>query len=98
MKKQYFVHRYNDFGNTYNLYWADSPEMIAALPEGAERISRKEAIRLCRDEKQRAANDPAFSGYATDTIFPAGYPDDKDIRNDKRFSLFDGFIWDWNRI
>lgn len=31
MKKQYFVHRYNNFGNAYNLYWADSPEMIATL-------------------------------------------------------------------
>ena len=94
MKKQYFVHRYNNFGNTYNLYWADSPEMIAALPEDAERISRKEAIRLCREERYRRKHDPSFSGYATDTIFPADYPDDQDIRSDKRFYLVDGFIWD----
>lgn len=93
MKKQYFVHYYNNFGNTYNLYWADSPEMIAFLPEGAEKISRKEAIRLCREEKYRAKNNPTFSGYATGTIFPAGYPDNKDIHADKRFSLVDGFIW-----
>lgn len=93
MKKQYFVYYYNNFGNTYNLYWADSPEMIAALPENAERISRKKAIQLCRDEKYRQKCDSSFSGYATTSIFPADYPEDEDIRNDKRYSLVDGYIW-----
>ena len=48
--KQYFVHYFRDFGNTYNLYYAECPEDFAALPDGAERISRRKAEQLCRED------------------------------------------------
>lgn len=71
MKKQYFVHYYRDFGNCYNLYYAECPEDFAALPEDAERITRRKAEQLCRDEKDRRKYDESFSGYADTIITPA---------------------------
>lgn len=69
--KQYFVSYYRDFGNTYTLLYAECPEDFAALPENAERITRREAIQLCRDEKERRKYDQSFSGYASTIITPA---------------------------
>ena len=60
--RQYFKHYYNDFGNTYSLLYADTPEQLAAIPEGAERITRREAIQLAVAENQRRKDDAAFSG------------------------------------
>lgn len=71
MKKQYFVHYYRDFGNCYSLYYAECPEDFAALPENAERITRREAEQLCRRENERRKYDQAFSGYASNVITPA---------------------------
>ena len=91
MKKYYIVR--GDFGNVYTLFWADGPEMTAKLPEGAEQITRKKAEALCREEKDRCKYDPAFSGYASDTILPADYPgSDLDLYNDRRYELR-GYIW-----
>ena len=90
--KRYFVHYYRDFGNTYNLYWTDSPEMENVLPSGAEQITRRQAEALARAERDRRQYDEYFSGYASDAIFPADYPQDKDIRNDLRYKLR-GYIW-----
>lgn len=75
MKRSYYVHYYRDFGNTYNLYWADCPEMIANLPDGAERITYKRAVELCRREREARGFDQAFSGYADAMIMPAIKPD-----------------------
>lgn len=69
--KQYFVHYFRDFGNTYNLYYAECPEDFAALPEGAERITRREAEQLCREENDRRKYEKSFSGYADSRIYPA---------------------------
>lgn len=69
--KQYFVSYYRDFGNTYTLLYAECPEDFAALPENAERITRREAIQLCRDENERRKYDQSFSGYASTVITPA---------------------------
>lgn len=71
MKKQYFVHYYRDFGNCYCLLYAECPEDFAALPDGAERITRREAEQLCRRENERRKYDQAFSGYASNVIAPA---------------------------
>ena len=90
--KRYFVHYYRDFGNTYNLYWADSPEMENVLPAGAEQITRRQAEALARAERDRRKYDEYFSGYASDAIFPVDYPQDEDIRNDLRYELR-GYIW-----
>lgn len=37
--KKYYISYYRDFGNTYNLYWAETSEQIAALPENAKQIT-----------------------------------------------------------
>lgn len=71
MKKQYFVHYYRDFGNTYTLLYAECPEDFAALPENAERITRREAVQLCRDENDRRNYHASNSGYASNVIIPA---------------------------
>lgn len=92
MKKYYIVR--GGFANVYTLFWADGPEMEAKLPEAAEQISRKEAVSLCIAENKRSKYDPAFSGYASSTIFPADYPgSDLDLYNDRRYELR-GYIWD----
>ena len=71
MKKQYFISYYRDFANTYVLLYAECPEDFAALPDGAERITRREAVQLCRRENERRKYDQAFSGYASNVITPA---------------------------
>src|SRR5699024_5336693 len=86
MKKYYIVR--GNFANVYTLFWADGPEMEAKLPENAEQINRKEAENLCRDEKWRRKYDFAFSGYASSTIFPAGYAgSDFGLYDDRRYEL-----------
>lgn len=70
--KKYFANYYNGFGNAYDLRWADTAEDVAALIEwGYERVSRKEAERLCAAERWRRKYDQAFSGYADTHIWPA---------------------------
>ena len=92
MKKYYVVR--GDFANVYTLFWADGPEMAAKLPNNAEQITRKEAEDLCKAEKERSKYNPAFSGYASSTIYPANYPgNDLDLYNDRRYELR-GYIWE----
>ena len=67
--KKYYV-QYGDFGNTYSLRWSDGP-----APAGYERITRKRAEDLCRDENYRREHDPNFSGYADNLIYPASWRD-----------------------
>ena len=90
--KKYYVHYYRDFSNCYNLYWADSPAMEADLPEGAERITRKRALELARCESDRRKYEPMSSGYADDSILPAGC-DDADLANTRDYILV-GRIWE----
>lgn len=71
MKKQYFVSYYRDFANTYVLLYAECPEDFAALPENAKRITRREAVQLCRDENDRRNYRESDSGYASNVIVPA---------------------------
>ena len=70
--KKYFVRRGN-FANNYNLYHAETQKELAALPQDAEQITRKEAEGLCIDERRRRKENPAFSGYADPMIYPADY-------------------------
>lgn len=90
--KKYYVHYYRDFANCYKLYWADSPAMEADLPEGAERITRKRALELARCESDRRKYEPMSSGYADDSILPAGC-DDADLANTRDYILV-GRIWE----
>lgn len=81
-KKQYYVHYYRDAANTYRLYWAASPEQIAlAESRGYERITRTEAIRLCKAEADRR-NVNSTCGAA----YPIHHPHSVSIR-----SGYDGF-------
>lgn len=70
MKKYYIVH--GNFANAYSLFWTDNEEMMGQLPEGAEQITREEAIQKCKEERQRRKEDTNFSGYASAYICPAG--------------------------
>lgn len=91
-RKSYYIVR-GDFGNVYSLYWADSPEMAARLPEDAERITRKRAIEYCREELDRREHDASFAFYAASSIVPADLGPDADLYNDRRYELR-GHIWE----
>ena len=67
MKKAYYVHYYNGFANAYNLYHA--PESVS-VPAEWKRITRAEAIDLCRREIERRKENPTFSGYASSMVLP----------------------------
>lgn len=90
--KKYFV-AYGRFSNEYSLFWADSPEMEKLLPEGAKRISRKEAERLATEENYRRKFTPSSSGYADSAIYPAGTRWDFCPESDPRYRKI-GYIWD----
>lgn len=88
--KKYYVHYWNNFANTYNLYWAETSEQIKeAERNGYERITRKEAERLCANENYRRKTDYNFSGYASAVILPINY--DGDWINDRRMYK-DGYM------
>lgn len=63
----YFVKYDNGFGNAYGLCYAPAG---APAPEGWERITRKEAIKLCVEERDRVRDNPAFGGHASTKILP----------------------------
>lgn len=71
MKHYYIIH--GDFENRYQLFYAenhtDEIELIAA---GATHISRADAIRYAREERERRKYNLNFSGYADTTIWPWG--------------------------
>lgn len=73
MKKTYYIWN-GDFGNVYNLYWAETPEQIKLAEEnGYTRITRRQAEKLCAEENNRRNYDSNFSGYADNLIYPIGY-------------------------
>ena len=88
--RRYYVEYYADLANTYSLYYAEAD---AAVPETWERITRKDAERLARKERQARKFNSAFAFRADDAIYPAGYPDTKDILDDPRYRLI-GCIWE----
>lgn len=89
--KKYYVCYYLDFGNTYNLYYADD-SMDIQIPGNYERITRKEALRLISAENQRRKDDPSFSYFAATSIMPIDYKGD-DIEHDSRYKLVN-HIWE----
>lgn len=64
----YYIHYYMDFFNTYHLYYAPVGEPV---PAEWQRITRKEAIHYCAEERKRIRNHSSFSGVADTFIFPA---------------------------
>ena len=86
---KYYIKYTRDFANTYALVYTETAtEEEKAAAEGYQRITRKEAERLCRAERYREQYDPSFAGYASDVILPYGYPaTERDWRNDSRMAL-----------
>ena len=64
----YYIHYYGDFGNTYELFYAPAGKPV---PADWERITRREAIAKCREERIRREETPSNGYYATDHIYPA---------------------------
>ena len=68
--KKYYINYYKDFANTYDLCWIDNKEdEAAAIAKGYMRITRKDAIAKCTNERHTRKVDPAFSGYGSAEIF-----------------------------
>ena len=89
MKKAYYVEYYRDFGNTYNIYWLPDGE---PAPAGLERITRKQALDLCKQERYRRKYDQAFSGYADTWIWPYGAPDAVRYRHPLELRTSGGYV------
>lgn len=92
MKKQYYLW-YGDFGNVYNLYWAETAEQIKLAKEsGYTRITRRQAEKLCAEENNRRKYDGNFSGYADNLIFPVDCDEyERDLLNNRSLYV-DGYI------
>jgi len=91
--KKYFVKYYRDFGNTYNLAWAETAAQLAqAERDDWEQITRKAAESLCARENYARKTDHAFSGYADCLILPIDL-DDRDVNwTDARHFARHGYI------
>jgi hypothetical protein len=90
--KKYYVRYWKDFANTYSLFYTENSEQEKLLPENAERITRKEAEQLCRDENYRRKSDQAFSHFADNLIFPIDFNADVEYAYDENRFYIDGFI------
>lgn len=90
MSHKYYYVYYEGFANVYTLFWSNKELDNDKL----ERITRKEAIHLCVEEKWRQKTDPAFSGYASTTIIPYDYDyENGSLVNDSNYWLND-YIWE----
>lgn len=88
--RKYWVQYWRNFGNTYNLFYTENPEEESMLPGNAERITRKKALQLAREESDRRKFDGAFAYYAPETIAPLSV---EDIVNNHHYKLI-GRIWE----
>lgn len=88
--RKYWVQYWRNFGNTYNLFYTENPEEESMLPKNAERITRKKALQLAREESDRRKFDGAFAYYAPETIAPLSV---EDIVNNSHYQLI-GRIWE----
>ena len=88
MQKNYFV-RYGFGKNEYRLMWSYK----TAVPHW-EKISRSEAIRLCKEENERRRIDWDFSGYADRFIYPEGFTDADavDWLNGRKWTTYNKYV------
>lgn len=91
--KKFFYKNTSGFANTYDLVYTETEkEEEKVIAEGYERITRKEAERLCRAERDREQYEPSNSGYASSVILPVWYPAaERDWQDDSRVVL-NGYI------
>lgn len=69
-RRHYFI-RLGSFANNYSLRWTDNATDDAVAERlGYERITRAEAIRKARAERERMRLDPSFAGYADSRVYP----------------------------
>jgi hypothetical protein len=90
----YYIHVYdNETPNAYRLYYINSISEKDLLPEGVERISKPDALKLARQEAFRRKYNRPNSGLADDTVYPAAYDRDRsEICKDPRYYL-NNRIW-----
>ena len=88
--KHYYIMR-RDFYNVYDLAHveAGSETERQMIEKGWERITRKDAIRRCREERLRRIYESSSAGYAPSEIYPYGVNWDK-------FPWYDGRLWTTN--
>lgn len=95
MGRQYFVHYYRDFGNAYDLLYADTENELNLIPDEAEHITRKEAEALAAAENYRRKYDRNFSGYADNAIYPVTMNEEDKMHlanSDKYYKS--GYVWE----
>ena len=81
MRKAYYVYYPRNFFNEYRLRWVWSifKKNVAELEEqGYRRISKKRALELVDQEKDRHKYNQSSSGYADDVIYPWYWEDGDD--------------------
>lgn len=69
-RRAYYVRHPRDFANEYSLRYTVGGAKLSA-DDGWERITRREAERLARAERERRRWEPERSGYADADIYPA---------------------------
>ena len=90
--RKYYIRYWANFGNTFNLLYVDDA-MDIKIPDNWERITRKEALSLARNERTLRKSDPNFAYYGDAEIYPANYHFDDDIINNMRYKLIN-HIWE----
>ena len=69
-RRAYYVRYPRDIANEYSLRYTVGGATLSAA-DGWERITRREAERLARAERERRCWEPERSGYADAHIYPA---------------------------
>lgn len=78
--RKYYVNYYRDFSNTYTLRYTETHDQDAlAISKGYERITRRQAISLCRDELYLRKYNPSCGGYASPCILPIDYDEGREM-------------------
>lgn len=80
--RTYHIHYPRDFANEYSLcYCTSDEEREEATAAGYERITLKEALRKCRNERCARKQDSSFSGFGSADILPWAF-----IKKDTEYS------------
>lgn len=77
--RHYYIHYPQNFDNEYDLYWVDNPnDERELIKQGYKRISKSEAINICKSERLARKNNSSFSGYGNSIIMPFNFDGDED--------------------
>ena len=95
MLRHYYVKR-GQFANQYWLnYTSNAVQDRAAEKEGCDRITYKEARRLCKLERDRQKYEPSSAGYADDRILPYGVDLDSVYDSKAYYDAYSDYIVFW---